>query len=267
MSLKSSIAMIPIARQVAIKLLQITAKDIHLKNAWTGDLLYLNSFKHKGYWFFGKDREKCTMEAFKKFVSEGDTVLELGGHIGFITQYFSKLVGESGNVIVFEPGRNNWPYIDKNTASKSNIKVEKIAVSNESGVATFFEDNISGQNNSLLPDYKEAVYVASTHAIKLEKREFEVTIITIDDYVQQNKIDPSFIKIDIEGNELNALNGALITLKKINALMVEVTENHEGVSRLLKESGFELYDERGNALSEIKGNVFAVRSAPGPNQA
>ena len=87
-------------------------------------------------------------------------------------------------------------------------------------------------------------------------------VTTIDQYVKLHNMDVDFIKIDIEGNEYNALLGATETLKKVKTLMVEVTENHDLISDLLQSSGFRLHDVEGRPVStKIRsGNVFAMRA-------
>ena len=67
----------PILRPLAIALLRLTKTDIRIANPWTKHSLFLNSFHHKGYWFFGKIRENATMRMLAKCIATGDTVLEL----------------------------------------------------------------------------------------------------------------------------------------------------------------------------------------------
>jgi len=55
--------------------------------------------------------------------------LKWGGHIGFTSLYFAKLVTPSGKVIVFEPGPNNFQYIKTNTSKASNILLEEAGCS------------------------------------------------------------------------------------------------------------------------------------------
>ncbi len=203
------------------------------------------------------------MEKFGMQISKGDTVIEIGGHIGFVSQYFSRLVGIDGKVIVFEPGSNNLPYIQRNLTNKPNVVLESMAVSNNVGEASFYEDSNSGQNNSLLNDYKNAISVAKSQYENLVLNTRIVSVTTVDSYVELRQLSCDFIKIDIEGLELNALLGASKTLQRIKGLMVEVTENQEEVSRLLLESGFFLEDEGGNTLESIpffyNGNIFALK--------
>lgn len=101
-----------------LKVLKLVSIDIAIRNPYTGDRLLLNLYRHKGYWYFGMGRERATMEKFRQLIPAGSNVVEIGGHIGFISQYFSMLVGETGNVVVFEPGSNNLPYTEANLKSK-----------------------------------------------------------------------------------------------------------------------------------------------------
>ena len=40
----------------------------------------LEAFRHKGYWYHGKQREKQTMLLFGELVGKGDWVIEVGEH-------------------------------------------------------------------------------------------------------------------------------------------------------------------------------------------
>lgn len=261
MSFKQALSKIPLIRIFVIKMLKIFNRDISITNAYSGHKLRLNSYHHKSYWYFGREREIETMHLFSQYIHEGDTVIEIGGHIGFITQYFSKLVGSNGKVVVFEPGSNNIPYIEANIHSLQNVVLVRAAVSSKNGVAIFYEDNITGQNNSLLSDYENAELVAKSHGENLIRTAREVELVTIDSYVAEHSLSPDFLKIDIEGCELDALLGAQATLQCIRSLMVEVTKQHEAIGTLLRNAGFKMFNEHGVKIDTISfsGNVFAIR--------
>ena len=262
-SLKRKIAHNSLIRKAGLRLLRLLAHDITINNQWSGQKIKLNIYAHKGYWFYNRDREYFTMKTFGGIISKGSTVFEVGGHIGYISQYFSKLVGGGGKVIVFEPGDNNLPYLLRNIEENKNISIEKIAVSNNCGFANFFEDNITGQNNSLLEHYHGAESVSSTHGHKLVRTLKKVEVTTLDSYIARQGIAPDFVKIDIEGFELEALQGMRETLGSLNCLMVEVTRNHSDVWNLLTQHGFQLHDESLRRFphfdQSFNGNVFAVR--------
>src|SRR5690349_12289207 len=105
---------IGLLRRILIPLLnRWSPGDITLRHHWTGESVRLHSFRHKGYWYHGRRREEETMRLFSQLLKPGDSVIEVGGHIGYISLYFKALV-EHGDVFVFEPGANNLPYIRQN---------------------------------------------------------------------------------------------------------------------------------------------------------
>lgn len=266
-AIRETVSKVPILRPLAIGLLRLTKTDIRIANPWTKHSLFLNSFHHKSYWFFGKVRENATMLMLAKCIATGDTVIEIGGHIGFISQYLSKLVGRSGRVIVFEPGSNNLSYIRKNLRNLPNVTLVEVAISNICGTTRFYEDNVTGQNNSLLPNYENAEAVAKSNGVRLKKHVAEVPVTTLDAYVQAYKLSPDFIKMDIEGAELNALLGSTSTLAHVRGLMIEVTRNHAAVASLLRERGFQTFSAEGEELLNLQfsGNIFALRACPDSN--
>jgi FkbM family methyltransferase len=252
MSFKRKLAETPILRRGVMKTLKFFERDISVTNRWTGDTLRLNSFRHKGYWYFGRERERESMELFAKLIHEGDTVIEAGGHIGFISQYFSKLVGSRGRVVVFEPGSNNALYIKANVSALRNTTHVPAAVGSKNGNATFYEDNVTGQNNSLVGSYRGSETTAKSSGVALVRTPREVDVVTIDSYVDAHGLTPNFLKIDVEGFEYDVLLGANQTLRQVRAVMVEVTMQQESVSELLRNAGF-------NALEHRGLNVFATR--------
>ncbi len=263
MELKKVLSSIPVVRPIVIQALRMFERNITVANSYSGHALRINTYRHKGYWYFNREREKDTMHFFSRLIRAGDTVIEVGGHIGFITQYFSKLVGEAGHVVVFEPGLNNIPYIEQNVGCLKNVVLERVACSSENGKATFYEDNVTGQNNSLLSDYRGAELAAMWHYQALARTPRQVDLVTLDTYTTDHSLAPDFLKIDVEGCELDVLLGARKILRHVRSLMVEVTYHHEAVADILRDAGFDIFDESGKKLDRISfvGNVFAVRRA------
>jgi len=139
-----------------------------------------------------------------------------------------------------------------------------MAVSDISGTSIFYEDNVTGQNNSLLSGFKTADAVAKSHYEKLSIKKNTVDVITIDDYIRIKNMNVQFIKIDIEGYELQALKGMKETLKKVQKMMIEVTLNQSEVSTILKNNSFEIRSEHGEVFEEIPntycGNLFVLKN-------
>ncbi len=242
--------------------------NLVIKHHYTGTKFKVDAFVHKGYWYHGKNREKVLMDHFRTFIKEGDTVFELGAHIGYISLYYSQLVGPNGKVYVFEPGANNLAYtrFNINNATFKNTELIEKAVSDTNGTASFYLENITGQSNSLVKDYRVTKKIEAKTFVGLEKNAVEVETIRLDDFVKQKNITRiDFIKIDIEGAEYMAIQGMHSILENLkSAMMVEVSENHQALFDLLKQKGYVVVDETCTIVTDIKafyGNVFCIHQS------
>jgi FkbM family methyltransferase len=254
-----------VRRGVLKGLRRLNVGDVTIRHHYTNDPVRLHFFKHRGYWYHGKRREQETMAAFARLLTAGDVVVEVGGHIGYMAVYFAHLVGPQGRVVVFEPGPNNLPYISVNARQYANIQVVPAALTDFTGNATLYTEELSGQNNSLLDRY--AVLEANMREARLgEIQRGCVTVgcTTLDDFIQLNPLDmPVFVKIDVEGAELSVLRGMKHCLETGTvALMVEVTENHLAVFELLRDAGLSVFDAHGRQIqnaSALPFNVFCLK--------
>lgn len=185
------------------------------------------------------------MESVARIIHKGDTVIEIGAHIGYLSVHFRELVGDDGKVIVFEPGQDNRLYLKKNVACYDNVTVEAAAVSDFNGQSTFYVEDLSGQNNSLLPAIEMLEVNNSSAGMNVKARPQNVTVTTLDSYCDAHNLKPSFIKIDVEGAERECLKGAKTTLQKHRPiLLLEVTHHHADVDQILKEVDYVVYDEK-----------------------
>jgi len=248
------IAKIRILRLVFIPLLKKFNFEFKWKHDITKRPFYLKLFDHKGYWFYGKDREKEELYFFKKLILKDSCVLEVGTHIGYLTQYFEELVGADGRVLAVEPTQSSLRYLKKNVRSNTTV-IEK-AASSKNGQARFFIEEFGGFTNSLVEEFtlsKNDSLIAS-QSVSSNVSSVVVETDTLDNICSQNNFVPNFIKIDVEGAEYDVLKGASNTLKNVNALMVEVSRNKNDVFSLLANFGFNQIDGVNNS-----NNYFFVK--------
>ena len=135
-------------------------------------------------------------------VRDGDVVLDCGACAGD-TAVWALSYGAS-SVHCFEPDALNLAAL-KNNADRygdGKIKIVLSAVGKETGLAQFIHDN-SCVASKVAHIAETAVSGATT-----------VPMTNIDDYVKEQGVSPSFIKIDVEGNEMDVLAGARETLVK-----------------------------------------------------
>jgi FkbM family methyltransferase len=143
----------------------------------------------------------------KKYeIKKGDIVVDAGAYLGTFTILASKLVGDSGKVISFEPDPQNYSMLLKNIKLndiKNVITINKGLWSRD----TELNLNIQSDRSSFLPETSESKTIVSTTVVSLDNELKRLKI---------NKID--FIKMDVEGAELEALKGSekILRNNKVN---------------------------------------------------
>lgn len=134
----------------------------------------------------------------------GDAVLDIGGCWGDTALYFAHKVGINGKVYSFEFIPDNIKLFRLNTSFNpelvSQIELIPHPVSNSSGQTIYFKDK--GPSSTVTFE-------------SFEEQTGTTTTISIDDFVKSNNINTiDFIKMDIEGAECLALEGAIETIKR-----------------------------------------------------
>lgn len=260
---KGSAMKIPLVKRAFLCLFsRINPGDIVVRHYLTGDRFHLHSFYHRSYWFHGKRREAETMRMFARCISPGDCVFDVGGHIGYVAQYFSSLVKPSGSVYVFEPAPNNLFYLKKNVENIPNVTLVPKAVGDAERTEKMFIESLTGQNCSFNKDYVEKRNAERAGMAGPKPYESEVEIVTLDRFALEGNIIPNFIKIDVEGFEWQVLQGAQRLLDRAKPmLMVEMRANQEQVVALLAEKGYRLFNTQMKAIDaaeECGDNVFCL---------
>jgi len=165
-----------------------------------GNFLYKTSFPlyKKMYSAFKNKQDAFEIELLKKHIKPGDNVLDIGANIGFYATILSDIVGEKGKIHCFEPDATNFAHLKKTTTSYKNIIINNKAVGPKTEkikIYTSKELNVDHRT------YKPEEYDA----------EIEIDAVSIDDYLKDVKVN--FIKMDIQGFEMEAMKGMKETLK------------------------------------------------------
>ena len=180
-------------------------------------------------------------EIVKKYVHEGDIVIDIGAHVGYYTLLMAQLVGENGKVYSFEPDPVNFQLLKKSVEINGfeNVVLIQKAVSNITDkVKLFLGDDDSAINriyDAKLGDAKESIDVES---------------VTIDEYFKENDELIDFIKIDSEGSEIKIING----MKQFLSRNQELVMMTEFFPFLIKKSG----DEPNQYLKSLEKSGFSL---------
>lgn len=156
----------------------------------------------------------------KNEIKSGDIVIDVGANIGYYTLIFAKLVGDKGKVIAFEPEPKNFEILKKNIEinNLTNVVVEQKIIS-----------NINGKRKLFLAD--TGIVGHHTNPLKNSTNFIEIDSTTLDDYLAKDSLSDkiNFIKIDVEGGELQVLEGSKKILEKNKDLKIFTEFNRENI--------------------------------------
>jgi FkbM family methyltransferase len=154
----------------------------------------------------------------RKVLHPGQTALDIGANYGVFTKLFSELVGDLGTVIAFEPVPQTFRTLAAgiDRFHLRNVQARNSAVSDQVGT-TFMTIPLDAESNT------ENLYQSHIVASPGTESSFAVSTLTVDS-LQLPRVD--FIKVDVEGHELEVLRGSRETLARHHpTLMVEVTSS------------------------------------------
>lgn len=170
-------------------------------------------------------------EAFlKRYLKQGDTLVDVGANIGDLTLTAALAVGPKGKVYSFEAHPRTYGFLRKNIALNncSNITLFNLALGDKES-EIFFSDlkwddlnHVSGRSQGI--------------SVKMARLD---DLALLESHIQ-------LLKIDVEGYEKFVLDGASSTLRKVSCIYFESWERHfskygytcRDVINLLSEQGF-----------------------------
>lgn len=191
------------------------------------------------YFIYKRRKDKYEINLFRKLINSGDTVLDIGANIGFSTLIFSDIVGSRGIVHSFEPEKTNYSHL-KYTANRPNIVLNNCAIGSKSGSITLYTSNLINVDHKT---YKTTSF----------KSKYRVLVNSIDNY-SKPLIKVDFIKIDIQGGEIDALKGMKKTLRS-NKNVILFMEYWPEAQR---QRGYEISDFI-SYFNNLKMKIYVIR--------
>ncbi len=197
-------------------------------------------------------------------ITEGQTVVDVGAHIGYFTLLLSKLVGPKGSVYAFEPNPYSLAYLRRNVAVNNcrNVVVEDMAV---------YDRDVHIQVWAKKGGNTGDVRIFPT----LNGEELGVDAVMLDTYFSPRNVD--FIKMDVQGAEYNVLKGAGSLIQRSPGLKMMVEYSRDLMLEGFKATpeqflplleDFEIYDMSSRTLRRLDpsflltgggGNLFCKK--------
>ena len=188
-----------------------TSFKLNTIKTFTKGELTVNHGKYKFNFYGGGDRGEILYHAFwdkmfdedknkiKNFVHEGDTIIDVGGNLGFFVLILTDLINDSGKIYSFEPSNR----LNKKLASTiqinnlKNVEIINLALGEAEGSTTLHYNPKQSGLSSIVSDFEK------------NSLSEEIKITTLNKFSENITGRVSFIKIDTEGYEPQVLKGAM----------------------------------------------------------
>jgi FkbM family methyltransferase len=197
--------------------------------------------------------EPLVQEAVRTIVKPRDVVYDIGSNVGFFTVLTARLVGPAGAVIAFEPlpetakaarrnaDLNGFTYVTVLTvAAGRRAGAAKLELREESTWARLADETTTGPT-------------------------VDVEVVAIDDLVDASKVrPPDFVKIDVEGAELDVIEGMRRTIIAHRpVILCEMHGTNAAFASLMESLDYTVRSlESDLPLAEARWDVHAV-ATPG----
>lgn len=158
---------------------------------------------------------------------QGELVVDVGAHIGTYTLRAAKA---GADVVAFEPNPDSYRLLCENVKLNGfrHVSCRNVALGSETGVAQL-----------IVPD----VYLgrAWTSVGAQDSKGISVRLTRLDDEIPESPARPiDWLKVDVEGFELEVLKGATGLLHRTKRIIIEITHGNESLAEelLLRRLGF-----------------------------
>ena len=199
----------------------------------------INALPRKGtddFYMFYIPREKAI--ELHLVMHEGETFVDVGANVGYYSLRIAKEYLSKGvTIIAIEAHPGNYKALTKNVELNDFKCITAInkAVSDHRGIVTLYE-RVDPKNRIRSEFYSLSnSFIHESNFVRPEGRSLEIECDTLDNILGEQRVD--VLKIDIEGAEVSALEGATRILKRLRKIIVEVHgSNFDKVMQILNDT-------------------------------
>ena len=187
---------------------------------YENDQMIGHSLAHYG------EYSQCEIDFILSCLTKDSVVYDVGANIGYHTTAFASVAKK---VYAFEPHPKNYAMLEKNTEDLDNVYIGKYAVSNRRHTCY-----ISDYDPEKMGNFGAVTLIDDVNGIKTDAIDLDTAGLDL----------PDLIKIDVEGSELQVLQGCqeIIKIKK-PAIYYEAHESKDlkEIYQLLEPHGYRFY--------------------------
>lgn len=191
-------------------------------------------FYSKEFWNGKYEESFCIF--LQNVVQEDAICYDIGANIGYHTLIMARSANNGGQVYAFEAIPEVCEILKRNTEINNlqNVQVVNKVVSKKGGTISLIRNT----------DIDQAIISSEKKKIKPLQEIITCDATTIDEFVATSTRAPSFLKIDVEGAEVDVIKGSICTLKEHQPMIVCEThgiDRARGVYEILSDLDYELF--------------------------
>ncbi len=173
--------------------------------------------------------ERVLRDNYRKFLKEGDWIVDVGAHDGLHTREFVRIAGRTGQVAAFEPLPRC--HRELNRFRRPNVQIGNFALFHYASPGVLFTEATGTPQESGL---KRRHF---NHPERANPREIVVQVSTLDREIGHwSRLD--YLKMDIEGSELDCLQGGEEVVSRCRPI-------------ISFECGFDAFEHYGKTLDDF----------------
>lgn len=145
---------------------------------------------------------------FAKIHQRQGAVLDVGSHVGGSALFFLNMNLE---VHCFEPSRNTFAILEDRLKGMPNYRLNQLAISSQTGKILDFYESDESKGISSLHNFRDS-----------HSTTYQVSTIRLDDYIDKHSLKSIlFLKIDVEGHEMNVLESICLDKNRPTIILFE----------------------------------------------
>ncbi len=181
--------------------------------------LDLGDAEQRKIYFFGHYHERYEAALVARVLRPGEVFWDVGANIGYFSLVAAAAVGNRGEVAAFEPGSAALARLQENASLNPDgkIRIFNVAVAASDGEAVLY-------SHPEIADSSASLYTGAAGGAGGET----CATVALDGFLEKKGLrPPDCIKLDVEGAELAALQGAAAILADFRPLLlVEMEEKN-----------------------------------------
>ncbi len=189
---------------------------------------------------------RASLTLLAKLETKQITIIDVGANYGFVSLALHSNLGPDSRIYAFEPHPQVYKEFSNSIDANhfSGIVAENLAVG---GIDSEIVLNLCNETANVLDIYNT------------ESRQVRVMQTTLDNYAAENGINCDFVKIDVDGYEMNVLQGMTEMLVKTRPIIVIETNGERSILDWMQNKNYQLYDMKLDPLGpDIPPNVFCL---------